>query len=73
MPEETSGLSRIRKEINDKSIAAVIVGWSVLCLVAFATTDLEAMRFLGLPLGVYLAGQGALMVALALGARVARN
>jgi putative solute:sodium symporter small subunit len=73
MPEEMSGLSRIRKEINDKSVVAVILGWGALCLIAFATTDLGAMSFLGLPLGAYLASQGALMAVLAIGARMASN
>lgn len=71
MPEETSSLSRIRREINHKSVLALLVGWALLCLVAF-TAEFGAMRFLGIPLVVYLAGQGTLIAALVIGARVAR-
>lgn len=60
-----------RPGLNRAAIAALIGAWGVGAALVFLLGEPAGARFLDLPLGAYLAGQGALMSGLVLGARAA--
>jgi uncharacterized membrane protein len=49
----------LRREMSSRVSGGLVVGWIALCLASLAAADGAPMRFLDLPLGAYLAIQGA--------------
>ncbi|SEA31607.1 hypothetical protein [Rubrimonas cliftonensis] len=47
-------------------IAPLVIGWAIVTVIAFVAADAVATRFFDLPLAAFLAGQGALVGAVAL-------
>ncbi len=46
-------------------IAPLVIGWAIVTVIAFLAADAFATRFFDLPLAAFLAGQGALVGAVA--------
>jgi uncharacterized membrane protein len=51
--------SWLRREMSGRVSGRLVIGWIALCLASLAAADGAPMRFLDLPIGVYLAIQGA--------------
>lgn len=62
-----------RWELNRISTRALIGGWSLAAAATFLIGEVAGARFLDLPLGAFVAGQGALVSLLVVGVRVART
>lgn len=60
-----------RWNLNSLAVGALIGGWAFAALISFVLGDLAEMRFLDLPIGAYLAGQGALVAIVVVGIRIA--
>jgi putative solute:sodium symporter small subunit len=68
--DQASGASRRRR--GAYATGTLLAVWSLLTLGSFMLDDTLAPRFLDMPLGAFLAGQGALMGLVIVGMRVAR-
>jgi uncharacterized membrane protein len=61
-----------RWELTGPSTATLIGGWGLAALATLLVGEIAGARFLDLPLGAYVAGQGALVSLVVVGVRIAR-
>ncbi len=62
-----------RWDLNRVSMAALIGGWSLAAAATWLIGEVAGARFLDLPLGAFVAGQGALVSLVVVGVRIART
>lgn len=66
MAQRTSAEKRVgRRRADLRGTGLLLAGWAAASLAALLLVDVGPMRFLDLPLGVYLAAQGAFVAAVA--------
>lgn len=74
MTEENTPLRhRIARELPARGLLGLAVAWSVAVVVAFPISEFGGMEFLDLPLGAYIAGQGALVGLVLVGVQAVRS
>jgi putative solute:sodium symporter small subunit len=70
--DEDAGTERLKISASMLATTALLSIWGLVAVGSFLVDDTLSPRFLDLPLGAFLAGQGALMGLVIVGIRVAR-
>ena len=69
--EIETGAAETRWELNRIATKALIGGWGLAALGAFLVGEVTGARFLDLPIGAFVAGQGAFVSLVVVGVRIA--
>ena len=73
MPDHIPNQGRLTFSASTVATTALLSIWALVAVGSFMLDDTLSPRFLDLPLGAFLAGQGALMGLVIVGIRVART
>ena len=73
MAAEAAAKAETRWTMNRVAVLLLLSGWAGVAGLTLMLDGVAALRFLDLPIGAYLAGQGALVAGVLIAVRVARG
>lgn len=73
MAAEATAKAETRWTMNRVAVALLLSGWAAVAILTLALDGFATLRFLDLPIGAYLAGQGALVAGVLVAVRMARD
>ncbi len=73
MAGDTGSGSRTRWRVSRDARIALVAGWVAVAALSFLLDRLAGVRFLNMPLGLFVAGQGALIALVIVAVRAARD
>ena len=73
MAAKATAKAETRWTMNRVAVALLLSGWAAVAILTLALDGVATLRFLDLPIGAYLAGQGALVAGVLMAVRMARD
>jgi putative solute:sodium symporter small subunit len=73
MAVQAAAKAETRWTMNRVAVLLLMSGWAMVAVLTFAVDGFATLRFLDLPIGAYLAGQGAMVAGVLVAVRISRG